>query len=139
MLPVTEIPKLTAKMNAGYRLGAKAKYLGQQLAEIDEIDCSGFVRIIWFKVFDNVIPDGSWHQNNWLVQKGYKPGKKLDCFKKDGKLRILYMAPKGKKPGHIAFCLNGRTYESYGGNGPGSRLFTGLSPFQAKAIVWEIA
>ena len=44
-----DIPVLTAKMKGcKYRLGAKAKSLGDQLASVDAIDCSGFTRLIVF-------------------------------------------------------------------------------------------
>lgn len=132
-----DIPLFTAKMNAEYKFGAKPK-LSMQLRDVAETDCSGFTRILWWKSCNVDIGEGSWHQNEFMQKQGYKIAKKLDCFKKDGKLRFLYMPMKNGKPGHVAFCLNGRTYESWGGNGTGSRLFTGLTNFQRACVAYEI-
>lgn len=136
-----DIPVLTAKMKGcRYRLGAKAPSLDTQLADIDDIDCSGYVRLMVYKACGEVIPDGSYNQGRWFETHHFKESTLANCKLKDGVLRLLWMLPKnGGGVGHIAFCLNGKTYESYGGHGPGSRLFSGLSKFQKVARVFVLA
>ena len=143
LLPIepSSIPVLTAKMRGcRYRLGAKADSLDQQLAEIDHIDCSGFTRILVYKACGTVIPDGSWHQREYLRKSRFKQST-VDAGKlKDGMLR-MFVLPQQPGPGvgrHVGFILNGMTYESYGGNGPGSRAWTGRG-YQAKCEVFVIA
>ena len=140
LLPIDplQIPGFFARFNAGYRLGAKAR-MSDKPEEVTEIDCSGVVRYAIYRLGGGKIPDGSWHQDRYFSENGYKVSGKYACFLRDNILRLLYMPAKNGKPGHIAFCLNGRTYESWGGNGPGSRLFTGLSKFQATCKVYVIA
>jgi len=131
-----------------YKLGAKAPSLDFQLASIKQIDCSGFVRLMIYKLtmlsdpFSKglVIPDGSFNQGEWFEKNNFKPSDTESCKLLDGKLRLLWMTPKqGGGVGHIAFVLNGVTYESYGGHGPGSRKFTGKSNFQKIAKVFVLA
>jgi hypothetical protein len=97
------------------------------------------VRLLVFKACGVVLPDGSWNQGQYLREHGFKVSRPIDCFRRDGYLRVLVMRAKDGRPGHIAFCLNGRTYESYGGHGPGSRLFTMLTTFQRTATVYVLA
>lgn len=139
-LDPNDIPIFTGKMKGcKYKLGAKAPFTAQ-LADIKEIDCSGFVRLLIHKGCGVVIPDGSFNQGSWFESNHFKVSDTASCKLKDGILRLLWMTPKqGGGIGHIAFCLNGNTYESYGGHGPGSRMFTGLSKFQKVAKVFVLA
>jgi cell wall-associated NlpC family hydrolase len=136
-----DLPILTAKMRGcKYELGAKAKSLGDQLASIGTIDCSGFHRLMIFKLAGVAIPDGSWNQGEYYRENHFKPST-VDAGKlKDGILRAAIL-PQQPGPGvgrHIVFILNGRTYESYGGNGPGSRSWTGRG-WQGKCKVFVLA
>lgn len=135
------IPVLTAKMrDCKYELGAKAPSLEVQLADIKEIDCSGFVRIITYKASGTILPDGSFMQGRWFEENNFKVSDTASCKLHDGVLRLLWMTPhQGGGVGHIAFCLNAKTYESYGGHGPGSRPFTGASKFQRVSKVFVLA
>lgn len=148
-LPIkpSDIPALAAKMsNCKYSLGAKAPAdyfksgTGVQIKDIKQIDCSGFVRLMIYKACGVLIPDGSWYQGKWFEDQGFKVSTTEACKLKDGVLRLLWMTPtQGSGTGHIAFCLDGRTYESYGGKGVGSRLFSGLSKFQKVSKVFVVA
>ncbi len=136
-----EIAVLTAKMKGcKYKLGAKASF-DQQLADIKEIDCSGYFRLLVHKACGEVIPDGTYAQHRYFKNGHFKPTSGDYCKLHDGVLRVCVMTPamNGQAWGHIAFVLNGRTYESYGGNGPGSRAFTGTSKFQRIADKFVIA
>ena len=143
LLPIEpgEIPVLTGKMRGcGYRLGAKAPSLDTQLAAIAQIDCSGFTRIIIYKACGEKIPDGSARQLDWLIDSNFKESTVDNGKLLDGMLRI-FVLPQQPGPGvgrHVGFILNGMTYESYVGNGPGSRAWTGRG-YQAKCKVYVIA
>jgi hypothetical protein len=134
------IPLYTAKMKGcKYKLGAKASSLDVQLSDVREIDCSGFIRLILHKCGVK-FPDGSYTQGKWLEDNHFKPTTTDACKLKDGVLRIAWMLPKdGGGIGHIAFVLNGKTYESWGGHGVGSRPFTGVSKFQKVSKKFVIA
>lgn len=89
------------------------------------IDCSGWVRYLFWQCAGINIPDGSWNQAKWCEQQGFKSygkaGYLMNARLHDGRLRLCQFAGN---PGHIWFVLNGRTYESYGGHGPGSRRWS---------------
>lgn len=147
-LPIipSDIPRLAGKMTAKYKLGAKAPAAyfkagtGVQIKDIPHIDCSGFVRLMVYKACGVLIPDGSWNQGKWFEDNGFKVSTTAACKLKDGVLRLLWMTPaQGGGVGHIAFCLDGRTYESRSGKGVDSRLFTGASHFQKVSKVFVLA
>lgn len=136
-----DISVLTAKMKGcKYKLGAKAK-LDAQLADIKQIDCSGFARLMIAKMCGVEIPDGTTHQHRYFSEGHFKPTSTDYCKLSDGVLRVCVMTPamNGQPWGHICFVLNGKTYESYGGHGVGSRPFTGSTKFQRIADKFVIA
>lgn len=89
------------------------------------IDCSGWVRYLFKWCAGTTIPDGSWNQAAWCESQGFKSygkaGYLLNAGLKDGRVRLATFAGH---PGHIWLCWMGRTYESYGGHGPGSRAWS---------------
>lgn len=138
-----DIPVLTKKLeNLGckYKLGAKASSIDAQFADIRAIDCSGFTRLIVRRCGGPVIPDGSAMQLNWLVDNHFKPSSVEYAKLHDDILRMFVLPQQpGKGVGrHVGFVLNGMTYESYGGHGPGSRPWTGKG-YQAKCRVFVVA
>ncbi|MCC7229270.1 MAG: C40 family peptidase [Fimbriimonadaceae bacterium] len=136
-----DIPVLTGKMkDCKYLLGAKAPFLGVQLADVKEIDCSGYTRLIVSKACGEVIPDGSAKQLEWLIENHFKESTVEAGKLKDGILRMFVLPQQpGKGVGrHVGFILNGRTYESYGGHGPGSRPWSGKG-YQRKCRVFVLS
>lgn len=92
------------------------------------IDCSGWVRYVIYQCCKQIkIPDGSWNQAAWAEAQGFKSygkaGYLANAGLKDGRVRLCQFTGN---PGHIWFTWNGMTYESYGGNGPGSRKWNTL-------------
>lgn len=142
-----DVASLTRKMDkCKYELGAKASSAFfktprmVQVSSIDEIDCSGFVRLVVWILAGVLLPDGSWKQGEWFEANGFKVSTTEACKLEDNVLRLLWMTPaQGGGVGHIAFCWNGQTFESYGGNGPGSRKFTGDTHFQKVSKVFVLA
>lgn len=140
-LDPSDIPIFTAKMKGcKYELGAKAK-LDSQLADVKAIDCSGFTRLLIKKVCGEVIPDGSMAQGKWFIDNNFKESTLEAGLLKDGILRLAWLPQQpGKGVGrHVAFILNGRTYESRGGAGPSSRIWTGKGGWQSKCRVFVLA
>lgn len=121
-----------------YRLGAKAK-TSEEPDDIMYIDCSGFVKYVLGKLGIN-IPDGSWAQGEWCKQQGFKESSVGSCGLKDGILRLVVLPQQpGRGVGrHVAFVLNGYTYESCGGKGVCSRVWNGQG-WQGKTNVWVLA
>ena len=133
-----KLPPLFAKLKARYRLGAKADSLDQQLADVRYIDCSGAFRLIAWKFAGAKLPDGSWHQARWLDDNGFKVSDVASAKLKDGHLRAFQLPPSPGRVGHIGFVLDGKTYESYGGQGAGSREWNGAG-WQGRCKVWVLA
>ncbi len=112
----------------GYRLGAKADDAGRSLTEFPpryaQVDCSGWVRaaLAYATRGGVVLPDGSVNQRDWCAAQGLKVSAPFALGRDDGALRIAFIVPNARHPvGHVYLCRNGRTLESWGGHGPGSR------------------
>lgn len=116
---------LCASRGIGYRLGAKAHVLDAVPPDYDEIDCSGWVRAAVAVATDGrvILPDGSVQQNDWCASVGLKRSGPAALRLFDGLTRIGFLRPSQAHPvGHVYLCRLGRTLESWGGHGPGSRL-----------------
>lgn len=107
-----------------YRFGAKMPLTSWRGSR--EVDCSGFVRYALWRASGEDIGDGSVQQHDRIKSAGFKPSTPADARRKDGILRIAFLAPHGKDPGHVVLILNGKTLESYGGHGPGRRVWLAL-------------
>jgi cell wall-associated NlpC family hydrolase len=106
-----------------YQMGAKAPSLDCDSAEIDEIDCSGFVRYAIARATAGrlIIPDGSAPQLQWCLDEGLERQVYGAAGSEgDGVLRINFLtearAAEVGRPGdrHVWFTFNGRTMESHG-------------------------
>jgi hypothetical protein len=111
-----------------YSLGAKCDSLTEDSHDIDEMDCSGFVRFAITKCSNPqaVIPDGSATQHEWFQSQGFEVANYSIAAQQanPGKLFICFMTPEtGGGTGHVWFCWKGRTMECYGGHGVGSRPY----------------
>ncbi|MDQ2799719.1 MAG: hypothetical protein M3Y13_08770 [Armatimonadota bacterium] len=111
----------------GYELGAKADDLTAVPPDYHNIDCSGWVRAAVAVATDGkvILPDGSVVQNDWCAAQGLKRSEYAACRLADGLTRIAFIRASGFHPiGHVYLVRNGRTLESWGGHGPGSRPVT---------------
>ncbi|MGI4789615.1 MAG: hypothetical protein ACRYFS_12280 [Janthinobacterium lividum] len=111
----------------GYTLGAKADDLAGVTPDYDNIDCSGWARaaIAVSTLGQTILPDGSVNQNDWCAAQGLKRSAYAACRLQDGLTRIAFIRPTPAHDiGHVYLARNGRTLESWGGHGPGSRLVT---------------
>ena len=111
----------------GYKLGAKADDLAGEPPDYDCIDCSGWVRaaVAVASHGQTILPDGSVNQNDWCAAQGLKRSTFAACRLQDGLTRIAFIRPSlNHAIGHVYLARNGRTLESWGGHGPGSRLVT---------------
>jgi hypothetical protein len=111
----------------GYKLGAKADDLAGEPPDYENIDCSGWVRaaIAVATHGQTILPDGSVNQNDWCAAQGLKRSTFAACRLQDGLTRIAFIRPtEAHAIGHVYLARNGRTLESWGGHGPGSRLIT---------------
>lgn len=107
-----------------YELGAKAGDLLAVPPDYAAIDCSGWVRAAVAVATEGrtILPDGSVNQNDWCAAHGLKRSSYAVCRLADGLTRIGFVRPSSQHPvGHVYLCRNGRTLESWGGHGPGSR------------------
>ena len=107
-----------------YGLGAKPSSLTAQASEIAEgpIDCSGYFRWLLRRTAGVTVPDGSFHQMQWMDDTGFKESSSESAMLRDGIVRAAYMKPLGKDGvGHIALVHGGHTIESSGKRGPGRR------------------
>lgn len=112
----------------GYFLGGKADDGGRPLdawpPRYSHIDCSGWVRAALAFATQGalVIPDGSVNQREWCEGHGLKRSNYAALLRRDFVIRIAFIrATRTEHIGHVYLCYNGRTWESYGGHGPGSR------------------
>lgn len=124
-----------------YGLGAKAPSLTAQASEIAEgrIDCSGYFRWLIRRSADVTVPDGSFHQMQWLDDYGFKASSVLAATLRDGIVRAAYMKPlRPGGVGHIAIVHGGQTIESSGKRGPGRRPWTG-DGWQSRCRLWVLA
>ena len=111
----------------GYELGAKADDLLAVPPDYHNIDCSGWVRAAVAVATDGkvILPDGSVVQNDWCAAQGLKRSQYAACRLGDGLTRIAFIRANHFHPiGHVYLTRNGRTLESWGGHGPGSRPVT---------------
>ena len=108
----------------GYELGAKAHDLTAVPPDYGAIDCSGWVRAAVAVATEGrvILPDGSVVQNDWCAAMGLKRSSYPACRLADGVTRIAFIRANHFHPiGHVYLVRNGRTLESWGGHGPGSR------------------
>ena len=112
----------------GYGLGRKADDHGRDLLQnpprYAEIDCSGWVRAAVGVAAKGrlILPDGSVCQNDWCGRHGLKRSDAEALHLRDGLTRIAFIRASAAHPvGHVYLARDGRTLESYGGHGPGSR------------------
>lgn len=114
-----------------YRLGAKAR-ASQQTGEIEEIDCSGYVRYLMQRCGVPDFPDGTWAQSRWLAKSDWASKRYNDLrYTVNDPTRLFvagfteYSDARGRRRhGHIWLVHQGRTLESYGGVGVGSRSWS---------------
>jgi len=107
-----------------YELGAKADDLLAVPPDYRAIDCSGWVRAAVAVATDGrlILPDGSVNQNDWCAAHDLKRSTFPACRLQDGLTRIAFIRPSIlHRIGHVYLAHNGRTLESWGGHGPGSR------------------
>lgn len=114
-----------------YGFGEKCPepHLGQLPIVFGEIDCSGFARssVKFASGGKIVMPDGSYQQGDWFAAQGFKRTDNSNCALNDGHLRVCIHHPDHiDETGHIWFVVGGRTIESYGGHGPGSRAWNAV-------------
>lgn len=110
------------KANVHYKLGAKIAPLAQ-MDGIDAVDCSGFVRWLIYHATNKklTIPDGSFYQQEWCEEAGFKVS--TDGGAKDGAIRIAFLPKIGNSERHVALIHDGFTMESHGGVGPNRRAW----------------
>lgn len=107
-----------------YALGAKAARLQAWPPDYDHIDCSGWVRaaLAWASAGRLIIPDGSVNQREWCETHGLKRSAYGSLTLEDEIVRIAFIRPGVvHRVGHVYLAFDGRTMESWGGRGPGSR------------------
>lgn len=113
--------------NVRYGLGAKAASMSSAPSNISRIDCSGEFRYLAANATDQklIIPDGSWIQRAWFEKQGLKQVPYSECGKADpDRLFAAFMTAGVNgvgRVGHVWWINNGRTLESYGGHGVGTR------------------
>ncbi len=108
----------------GYELGAKAEDLLAVPPDYHAIDCSGWVRAAVAVATNGrlILPDGSVNQNDWCAAHDLKRSTFAACRLQDGLTRIGFIRPSVlHRIGHVYLTHQGRTLESWGGHGPGSR------------------
>jgi hypothetical protein len=123
--------KLTEFLNqmmdghVGYHLGAKVEPLSKDPKAVNQVDCSGFVRYLVYKVCNLVITSGgTWWQNEWCKSHLQSEANYKCAGQRDGVIRIGYFPkPSGLAAGHIWLILNGMTIESHGHTGPDRRAW----------------
>src|SRR5262245_61608512 len=109
-----------------YSMGAKARPLTADPADIKVIDCSGFTRYLIYRATDGQVnmPDGSDEQNAWCKRRSLRSEKYMHVAGlKDGNLRIAFIPREYKdgklaRAGHVWLVMDGKTLESHGSRGP---------------------
>jgi len=104
-----------------YKLDGKVP-LSEPIEQIDNIDCSAFVRyVLYHATFKRtILPDGSWNQEQWCKESGLPRETYANTMLCDGAVRIAFLYGKIR---HVWLVLDGLTLESYGGHGPGRRAW----------------
>lgn len=108
----------------GYALGAKAAHLTAWPPDYAHIDCSGWVRaaLAWASDGQFILPDGSVNQREWCEANHLKRSAYASLTRVDEIVRIAFIRPSAlQRIGHVYLAFDGRTLESWGGHGPGSR------------------
>ena len=108
-----------------YQWGAKPA-LDATTDQIDESDCSGWVRYLFGRQGITTLPEGSQQQmdyfkaaglpetSDYAAVGGSPAGELFICF-------ALDLSAQGSHPGHVWGCENGETLECHGGAGVDSR------------------
>lgn len=109
--------------HVSYSFGSKASPLSADPSAIHRIDCSGFVQYVIYHSALSPIrwPAGSYNQEVYCRDAGFRRVPYDDASLQDDWLRIAFLPSRNGNPRHVWFILNGVTLESYGGHGPGSR------------------
>lgn len=115
--------------DVGYGLGSKCPGadIGRLPIPYSRIDCSGFIRcVIAAATRERVMmPDGSYIQNDWCAERGFKRSVYANAALEDGHWRLCFHRPNSEDEiGHVWLVHNGVTTESYGGHGPGHRAWS---------------
>ena len=114
-----------------YGWGIKASSLECDSHDIVALDCSGWSRYVIARATEQkwLLPDGSVNQHEACDQAGLVKVE-YHLGNGDGKLYICFMAPAGKRAGHVFFEKDSFTYECCGSLGVGSRSW--LTPVLAQ-------
>lgn len=131
---------MTSSPRVTYGLGAKVPFHGAKPGvQFTKIDCSGFVREAIRSATNPMVafPDGSVVQHDWVRNRGFKRVSIGEGALKDNVMRIAFLRPQDSphKIGHVVLLFQGQTFESHGGVGPDSRVWSGAG-WQAKAFVY---
>lgn len=107
-----------------YDFGGKFKDITDFTPAEKGVDCSGFIRWFLYHASNGAVlfPDGSVNQNEWckhLKLPRFTYG--IAALNRTGAAFICFKPPTKGKAGHVWIIRNGRTIESYGGKGIGSR------------------
>jgi hypothetical protein len=114
-----------------YGMGAKARSLNADPADIKAIDCSGFTRYLLYRATDGQVNmvDGSDEQNAWCKRRHLRSETYTHVAGlMDGHLRIafiprVYKDGKVARAGHVWLVMDGKTLESHGSKGPSRRIW----------------
>ena len=126
-----------------YKMGAKAEPLGVDESTIEQLDCSGFARLVVFHATKAAgeaveMPDGSANQHAWCDQQGFKVSDFDAGHLQDNAIRIAFLSPAdGGGVGHVMLIVNGLTCESHGSKGADRRAW-GSSGFMQKCSVYVL-
>ena len=126
-----------------YLMGAKDHKLGTNPPDYSKIDCSGFAQAVLAVATNGAtighMPEGSYDQDDWCKAAGFKHHavtsaedyiRAVGAVDNHPRICFHHSGGRGNDPtGHVWLALrsnNGTgsvvvSFESYGGNGPGSR------------------
>lgn len=107
--------------------------------EFKFIDCSGWFRWALWQAATEAVPDGSWHQHEWLKAQGFKRSTYEAGALVDNVVRAAYLSPLAGSVGHIAFVLDGLVYESAGGTGPRRTVSWGAQGWHRRASLYVLS